>query len=36
MSFYIHSWKENKYLSINIIGDACLTEIPNEEAEFVI
>lgn len=36
MVFYIHSWKENKYLSFNVIGDACLTEIANEEAEFVI
>ena len=33
---YLHSWKEDKYLSIDLIGDVCLTEIPTEHSLFLI
>lgn len=34
--FYLHSWSENKYLSVNMIGDICLMENPSEDAQFYI
>ena len=33
---YLHSWKEDKYLSVDLIGDVCLTEIPTEHSLFLI
>lgn len=29
--FYIHSWREDKYLSVNMIGDVCLVGSPSED-----
>lgn len=33
---FFHSWKEDKYLNIDLIGDICLTENATEDGLFCI